>query len=49
MTQSPHEFLHPNGWKPAAGYANGAVRVYNATSEGRQLNRRVEIAVGTGN
>ncbi|MFZ2100222.1 MAG: RidA family protein [Oricola sp.] len=23
MTQSPHEFLHPNGWKPAVGYANG--------------------------
>jgi len=23
MTQSPHEFLHPKGWKPAAGYANG--------------------------
>lgn len=23
MTRSPHQFLHPNSWKPAAGYANG--------------------------
>jgi enamine deaminase RidA (YjgF/YER057c/UK114 family) len=23
MTTSPHEFLHPKNWKPAAGYANG--------------------------
>ena len=23
MTASPHEFLHPAGWKPALGYANG--------------------------
>lgn len=23
MTDSPHEFLNPAGWKPAVGYANG--------------------------
>lgn len=23
MKPSPHEFLHPRNWKPAAGYANG--------------------------
>ena len=23
MSESPHEFLHPAGWKPALGYANG--------------------------
>jgi enamine deaminase RidA (YjgF/YER057c/UK114 family) len=23
MSGSPHEFLHPRGWKPAIGYANG--------------------------
>ncbi|MFN3937756.1 MAG: RidA family protein [Gemmobacter sp.] len=23
MTDSPHEFLNPTGWKPAIGYANG--------------------------
>jgi enamine deaminase RidA (YjgF/YER057c/UK114 family) len=23
MSESPHEFLNPAGWKPAAGYANG--------------------------
>lgn len=23
MSDSPHEFLHPRGWKPAIGYANG--------------------------
>jgi enamine deaminase RidA (YjgF/YER057c/UK114 family) len=23
MTDSPHEFLNPAGWKPAAGYSNG--------------------------
>ncbi|MFN6976616.1 MAG: RidA family protein [Gemmobacter sp.] len=23
MSESPHEFLHPAGWKPAVGYANG--------------------------
>ncbi len=23
MNPSPHEFLHPKNWKPAAGYANG--------------------------
>ena len=23
MTQTPHEFLHPRGWKHAKGYANG--------------------------
>jgi enamine deaminase RidA (YjgF/YER057c/UK114 family) len=23
MSESPHEFLHPKGWKPAVGYANG--------------------------
>lgn len=25
MTDSPHEFLNPAGWKPAVGYANGVV------------------------
>lgn len=23
MSESPHHFLHPAGWKPARGYANG--------------------------
>ena len=23
MTTSPHQFLHPANWRPAAGYANG--------------------------
>lgn len=23
MSESPHEFLNPAGWKPAVGYANG--------------------------
>ncbi len=23
MTGTPHHFLHPHGWKPAVGYANG--------------------------
>ena len=23
MSESPHEFLNPKGWKPAVGYANG--------------------------
>ena len=23
MTGSPHQFLHPAGWKPAIGYSNG--------------------------
>ena len=23
MTDSPHEFLNPRGWKPPVGYANG--------------------------
>lgn len=23
MSDSPHQFLHPAGWKPAVGYANG--------------------------
>lgn len=23
MTTSPHDFLHPEGWAPAKGYANG--------------------------
>lgn len=23
MTDSPHQFLHPAHWKPAAGYSNG--------------------------
>lgn len=25
MTESPHEFLNPKGWKAAKGYANGMV------------------------
>ncbi len=25
MTDSPHHFLHPAGWAPARGYANGVV------------------------
>ena len=25
MSESPHEFLNPEGWKPAQGYANAVV------------------------
>lgn len=31
MTAGPHHFLHPSGWKPAKGYANGIV------AEGRMV------------
>lgn len=32
MTESPHEFLNPAGWKRAQGYANGIV-----TGQGRTV------------